>query len=464
MNLGEYKMAENYNIRLEQAQALKDFEKLIGKKIPQVEKLTLDRNPQNNQWGLDKYGHTFGVTIEGDQIIGLALHDCDLKKIPDSIVNLTSIEILSLRNNKLTTLPNSFRNLESLKMLSLWRNNLTTIPEPIFALSSLQELLLQYNQISTLPDTITNLPSLQYLNLGNNNLTSLPKSIGNLKTLQKLMVWDNHLSHLPDTICDLAKLRQLGLSNNNLKSLPDSFWMLKSLTSLDLSENPWEGDWQGIENDTTQNVLEICRKTAPITIFIAHSQNESEKSHVYHLMQSLKNCKEIMEVYIQDFQNLAESHLVLFLATLNSIMDEQCKQELRFAISNNIPIIPLKMTNIKWEDLSKIDLDAEFNVSQKLGFELEFEGGIGKDFYNTLYEYIKKYKREINLLEPEEGKVDKQLLNATIIVEKFVESKEFINGYKQNIDKFKNLAGKLKSGQISIKNYLLKTGELLRPN
>ncbi|MEJ2278954.1 MAG: hypothetical protein P8Y70_14580 [Candidatus Lokiarchaeota archaeon] len=438
-------MAEKYNIRPEQGQALKDIEKLIGKKIPQVEKLTIDRNPQNNQWGLDKYGHTFGVTIEGNRIIGLALHDCGLKKIPESIGNLTSLKILSLRNNKLTTLPNSFRNLDSLEMLSLWRNNLSTIPEPLTALSSLQELLLQYNQLSMLTDTITNLSSLRYLNLGGNNLTSLPKTIENLKSLQKLIVWDNHLTLLPDTICN-------------------SFWMLKSLTSLDLSENPWEEDWQGIENDTTQRVIEICRKRAPITIFIIHSQNESEKSYVYHLMQNLKKCKEIQEIYLQDHQNIVESHLVLFIATLNSIIDEKCKSELKFAISKNIPIIPLKTTNIQWKDLSKINLGAEFNISEKLGFELEFEGNGGKDFYIKLYEYIRKYKREINLLEPEEGKLDKQQLNAKIIVEKFVESEEFIDGFEKNVDEFKNLARKLQTGQISIKSYLLKTGELLKPN
>jgi len=455
-------MSEKNNIRPEQAQVLKDLEKLIGKKIPQVEKLTVDRNPQNNQYGLDKYGHTFGVTIEGNQIIGLALHDCGLKKIPDSIGNLTSLRVISLRNNKLDALPNSFKNLESLEMLSLWRNNLTTIPEPITAVSSLQELMLQYNQLSTLPETIMGLSSLKYLNLGSNNLTTLPKSIGSLKSLQKLMVWENNLTHLPDTICNLGELRQLGLSNNKLKSLPNSFWMLKSLISLDLTENPWKGEWQGIENDTPQHVLEICRKKAPITIFISQDHNESEKSFIYDFIQSLKSNKEIQEIYIQDVQNIAKSHLILFIATPNSIINEQCKKELKYAISNDIPIIPLKATNIKWEELSKVDLGAEFNISEKLGFELEFEGSIGNEFYKTLYEYIKKYKREVNLLESEEGKLDKQQLNALIIVEKLVESEEFIHGYKKNSDQFKTLARDLKAGQISIKSYLLKTGELLK--
>ena len=457
-------MVDTYTLEYNQAQAIKDLEELIDKKIPQVEKLSFDRNPQNNQWGVEKYGSTFGIIIEGGHIVGMALHDCGLKKLPDSIGNITSLKVLSLRNNKLTTLPGSFSKLMSLQLLSLWRNNLSNIPEPATSLLALQALWVQYNQISTLPDSIVNLKLLRDLNLGSNNFKSIPVAIGKLTSLQKLMVWENQLTTLPDEICNLVKLQRLGLEDNNLKSLPDSFWRLKSLTKLTTSNNSWEGEWKGIENDTTQHVLEFCRKKAPIAIYIAHSQNDREQSSVADLTKDFKNRKEIQKIYIDKSQNITDCHLILFFATQNSIIDEQCQNELKFAVSHDIPIIPLKSTNIEWKDLSKINLGAEFNISEKLGFELEFGGKLGKEFYETLYDYIKKYKREVNLLEPEEGKIDRQWLNVRIISEKIVDSEDFIRKYEENTVQFMKLASALKNKQVLKKEYLLEIGKLIESN
>ncbi|MBN1216771.1 MAG: hypothetical protein JXA99_15190 [Candidatus Lokiarchaeota archaeon] len=447
-----------------QAKALEELEKLIGKKIPQVEKITGDRNPQGNKFGLEKFGSSFGVKIEEGNIIGLSLYDCGLSTLPESIGYLKSLQILYLRNNNITNLPESFRTLDSLQILSLWRNNITNLPESILSLQSLQELWLQYNNLSTLPNSITNLKSLIYLNLGKNRFTEFPEILSKLSSLQKLMLWDNLIPTIPDSIGNLNNLQTLGLNGNKLTSIPLSFRRLKSLINLDLSDNPWEGEWKGIENDTTKRVLELCRQRAPIMIYLCYSLKDEKQYNINNIMQDLKNRKEIQDIYIHGEQKFLDSHLFLFIATKDSLNDEQCQQELKLAVTHDIPIIPIKASDIKWENLNKITLGMDYDMSEKLGFEIECSDELRKekDFYDTLYEYIKKYKRMINLFDAEDEKIDKQWLNIKIICEKIINSIEFKEIYFENAEKFKTLDEKLKTKQISLENYVFKIGQILK--
>ncbi|MFX1259474.1 MAG: TIR domain-containing protein [Promethearchaeota archaeon] len=66
---------------------------------------------------------TFGVKIEGDEVLGLGLYDCELSTLPESIENLTSLQRLWLNSNKLKTLPESFSQLKSLKKIYLKEND-----------------------------------------------------------------------------------------------------------------------------------------------------------------------------------------------------------------------------------------------------------------------------------------------------------------------------------------------------
>ena len=66
-------MTEKYDVEPEQAIALEELEKLVGKTIPIVEKT--ERN-------------TFGFKIEDDNVTGLGLCDQGLSTLPESIGNL----------------------------------------------------------------------------------------------------------------------------------------------------------------------------------------------------------------------------------------------------------------------------------------------------------------------------------------------------------------------------------------
>jgi len=149
-------------INQEQVHFLKDILGKKWKKIPLVDKIEWD---------------TFGVRIKGDNIIGLGLYNRNLAKLPESIGNLTSLQVLSLFDNSLTTLPESISDLKSIQRLDLNVNKITTLPESIGNLSSLQELNLYRNNLTTLPESIGNLSSLQVLSLDENPLNQEYKKI-----------------------------------------------------------------------------------------------------------------------------------------------------------------------------------------------------------------------------------------------------------------------------------------------
>ena len=242
-------MAEK--LRLEDAEALRDLEKLIGKPIPLLRK--------NYSFGVKIYGDYVTELMLDGQILEklglkkieilpksienftslrlLYLRDHNLTSIPESIGNLKLLKHLNLRSNKLETIPDSIGNLKLLTHLNLENNPLKLIPESIGNLKSLKELYFTEMKLKILPESIGNLSSLIYLSLGNNQLKTLPESIGNLSSLRTLWLSENQLEVLPETIGNLKSLKTLGLIRNKLSTLPESFKNLTSLKSLFLEGN-----------------------------------------------------------------------------------------------------------------------------------------------------------------------------------------------------------------------------------
>jgi len=175
---------------------------------------------------------------ENQRITEIGLSLCLLTTLPESIGNLTSLQLLFLIRNKLRTLPESIGDLKSLQHLGLMLSPLMTLPESIGNLKSLQKLELCNNELTTLSVSIGNLKSLQTLDLWGNQLTSLPESIGNLKSLSYLDLHDNQLTSLPESIGNLKSLSFLNLRENQLTTLPESISKLTTLKRLNLSNNP----------------------------------------------------------------------------------------------------------------------------------------------------------------------------------------------------------------------------------
>jgi leucine-rich repeat protein SHOC2 len=149
---------------------------------------------------------------------------------------------LDLRQNQLRRLPASIGDLTTLIELDLKANELVSLPQSIGNLVNLNRIALHCNQLTTLPESIGNLCDLTYLNLEENQLTSLPESIGNLSSLTSLSLDNNQISSLPESIGNLLDLTRLSLLNNNLTSLPASIGRLSKLTCIELDGNNYLED------------------------------------------------------------------------------------------------------------------------------------------------------------------------------------------------------------------------------
>lgn len=440
-------------IESEQAKFLKDLKNLVGKSIPKLDKVFILASKR-----------FCGIKVEGENIIELTIsHHYDLTSLPESIGNLKSLQKLILNSNKLVTLPESIGRLESLEILWLSDRHIKSLPDSIGNLQSLQELVIE-TSITTLPESIGNLQSLQKLRAHGkgsaSSIETLPDSIGNLQSLKELTLGVKS-SNLPESLGNLKSLEKLTLAGNQLTTLPDSLWKLKSLTVLDLRGNQWGLDVTLLKkgSKTVPRMLELWRHRIPINVFVSYSPEDEERFLINQMKVGLKTMPEIREVYSEKESEILESHLFLFIISKNSINNKKNQDELLSAISHKINIIPLKAPEIIWEELSNIDLGVDYNIGEKLGIEFE-EKNTG--FFLDLYDHIRKYKREVNLLEPLEGRVDKQWLNAKMISDNFVNSDEFREIYRENKEKFKELTQKFKDGQLSPREYITKTGEILK--
>jgi len=348
--------------------------------------------------------------------------------------------------------------------------------------------------LTTLPESIGKLSSLQKLDLEGNKLTTLPKSISKLTSLQELKLWDNQLSTLPESIGQLSSLKLLRLESNQLTTLPESFSQLKSLENISLSNNNWAGEWANIVKEVVPlsppyGVLKLCRKLHGIIIFISHAMKDEDKYHILELNNFLEKnvtvrendmkmnivhdvliCEEDLIDDIWDFmtKNVPKSHLLLFIATKNSIASEPCRYELFLANKYEIEILPIKGMNIKWEDLRKVGLinqsrEHQGNLdlsSPKKKFE--FNGENFDDICKQLSDFIKMYESE---LKKSKTRSEIELLFLEDIKKEFIDvinSREFRNLMKDNLEGFKRTYQDLSKDKITIFEYYYKLGKILK--
>lgn len=111
--------------------------------------------------------------------------------------------------------------------------------------------------------------------------------------------------------------------------------------------------------------------------------------------------------------------------------NNKCLHELKLVETHHNGIIPTKGTDITWTNLTQIDLGEDYDLKDTLG--LEFNSKKFKQFCEELYEYIKKYKHEVNVFEPnlsepfglEKTETEKKWEEIKSFCEKFIKSTEF---------------------------------------
>ncbi|KAF3438354.1 hypothetical protein FNV43_RR21116 [Rhamnella rubrinervis] len=173
----------------------------------------------------------------------------DLKgKLPDSIGNLKSLELLDLRYcNFSGIVPPSFWNLSQLSKFSLAHNHFNgQLPHTIGNLAKLTEFSLLDNHFSGgLPSSLGNLRQLNYLTLGYNNFSGeVPTSLGNLTQLIYLDLSYNSFSgHISSVLGNHTQLKHLYLLYNRFTGrIPSSLEKFTQLENLFLSSNLLDGE------------------------------------------------------------------------------------------------------------------------------------------------------------------------------------------------------------------------------
>ena len=126
-----------------------------------------------------------------------------LDVFPQQLLQLRSLETLTLCKNCISELPDDIKCLKQLKKLDVSNNQLTSLPNGILEMKKLLKLYVTENNIKELPSNIGSLTTLRDLELRGNQINSLPYSIGGLHQLIKLNLCNNKLTALPNTICNL---------------------------------------------------------------------------------------------------------------------------------------------------------------------------------------------------------------------------------------------------------------------
>lgn len=157
--------------------------------------------------------------------------------------HLSSLESLSLRQNRLDTLHSSFSKLVNLKSLDLYKNRIKLVPGMFESLSKLEDLnlrdALEYRIRTINKNVFRGLSCLKVLNLGYNKLAHLDSEMFmHMPKLTRIYLKANKLVLESNTFVYLRELKYLDLSSNSLRSLPDAvFSSLNRLRCLDLSDN-----------------------------------------------------------------------------------------------------------------------------------------------------------------------------------------------------------------------------------
>ncbi len=144
-------------------------------------------------------------------------------RLPENIFKITSLEFLAINSFNLD--PNTkFDDLKRIKFLSLGDCRLTKIPESILNLTTLQGIDLTANEITYIPERISNLTELRTIDLTNNNFLEIPTQLAKCHKLQ-------YIDLINSEGTNVDKLKSVNVGVNEVKVICDlnEFKSLKAL-------------------------------------------------------------------------------------------------------------------------------------------------------------------------------------------------------------------------------------------
>jgi hypothetical protein len=180
----------------------------------------------------------FSIMVQNKHVVGIDLTSCQLKEIPKSIFQLSSLKKLYLDHNEIELIPREFEKLTILEQLSLKGNKIESLPNFIAKLRLLKDLGLEINRLQVVSESILKLNSLESLHLGYNFIKLIPNNIGKLQSLENLDLEHNEIKEIPTSIGNLKSLENLNLEDNFIKKIPKTVKDLKSPLFIRLINNP----------------------------------------------------------------------------------------------------------------------------------------------------------------------------------------------------------------------------------
>jgi len=204
----------------------------------------------NDSWNDSHVCNRFGITCNTNEthVVGINFFGNNLiGSLPESLKNLTQLQILVLANNSISGgLPSALATFDQLIYLDLSGNRFSgNIPSYIWQLKNLTHLNLSDNNLAgELQVNCTQDSLLQVLNISKNAFVgTIPNCFGQMITLSTLYLSDNQFSgSIPSNLSQLINLNNLYLDHNQLEGeIPAGIGELSSLQFLRLNFNTLSG-------------------------------------------------------------------------------------------------------------------------------------------------------------------------------------------------------------------------------
>ena len=255
----------------EEADLLRDMEKIFGTPLPQIDNLTWKdfRIDEQTRKVEEFEQHQFGFIAEDKHVIalGLSLTSINVKSIniPDwmpSIYTFKKLKTLDVHGwEKIFSKPDEIRKQREEDIIKTFKSPMLhkspkerrkmqsdairekkasiNIAGPDYFFTASKGLDLHYLDASNCHlknglKSLSRFKNLQYLNLSSNKTEKVPEELGGLEKLQTLILAENPIKEYPSALDSMKSLKKLDLSNTDIKDLPDSVSNLNLLEELTL--------------------------------------------------------------------------------------------------------------------------------------------------------------------------------------------------------------------------------------
>lgn len=181
-------------------------------------------------------GHTATAQTDADSIDV----NKEFSSLEEALKNPQKVYRLNLSNQAFQIPDSAWLKFTNLQYLSLKNDHLKRIPDGIGYVKTLEVLDLSGNDFKVLPLTFVNLTNLQELYINDDKYFNLEKNIDLLSSFPKLNslhIENVGLKSLPETLFKLERVESLYLNNNQFKEFPIELSGLKRLKYVDIHDN-----------------------------------------------------------------------------------------------------------------------------------------------------------------------------------------------------------------------------------